>query len=639
MSSNNPATPKPEGHAPGIHTERHILDGDGPLAGAVAASLDCLLIRAGRSKKGLVFPKEVLFAAQALFDSAPCFIDHAAAADLGRPGGRSVRDVLGLFSAITWDPVYGGIRGRLLLRRDHAWVLDLIDLFRSQPERFGLSADITLTRKGATVTDINEVHSVDIVMNPAAGGRFLATSSPPTSTQEAIMSAPSTDQPITPLEPTSIEPPTPAVEPTSPFISMARELLAARIASAGVPEPMARIARATFADTGDLDEALSVLDGLKAAWAQSLAPQTVRHAGAVSNMRTGQDRIELAFERLMGLDLGPEHQGVPRLTGIRELYDTLTGDWERHGVYRGDRVAFANATTTTMAEIVRNVLNKVMLRAFEMRPQWWRPIAYEDDFPNMQTVRWLTVGGISDLDTVAEGASYTEKTWDDYAETASFVKKGNYIGLTLEMIDKDDVGAVRALPRRIGHAANRTLSAAVSALFTANAGVGPTLADGTALFDAAGHGNLGATALAAASWDAAIQAMFKQAEFHSAKRLGIRPKFVLVPIELEATALTIMTSDQLPGTPNNDANVRRYSAQIITVPEWTDNNDWAAVADPAELEGVCIGYRFGRAPELYIAADELMGSMFTNDEMRIKVRFVYAVGIGDYRALYKANVT
>jgi hypothetical protein len=30
--------------------------------------------------------------------------------------------------------------------------------------------------------------------------------------------------------------------------------------------------------------------------------------------------------------------------------------------------------------------------------------------------------------------------------------------------------------------------------------------------------------------------------------------------------------------------------------------------------------------------------MFTNDELRIKVRFVYAVGVGDYRALYKENV-
>ena len=52
-----------------------------------------------------------------------------------------------------------------------------------------------------------------------------------------------------------------------------------------------------------------------------------------------------------------------------------------------------------------------------------------------------------------------------------------------------------------------------------------------------------------------------------------------------------------------------------------------------------IGYRFGRVPELFIADDDLMGSMFTNDEMRIKVRFVYAVGVGNYRALHKNNVT
>jgi hypothetical protein len=33
-----------------------------------------------------------------------------------------------------------------------------------------------------------------------------------------------------------------------------------------------------------------------------------------------------------------------------------------------------------------------------------------------------------------------------------------------------------------------------------------------------------------------------------------------------------------------------------------------------------------------------MGSMFTNDAMRIKVRFIYTIGIGEYRGLYKANV-
>ncbi len=223
-------------------------------------------------------------------------------------------------------------------------------------------------------------------------------------------------------------------------------------------------------------------------------------------------------------------------------------------------------------------------------------------------------------------------------DETSFVKKGNYVGVTLEMIDRDDVGAVRALPRRLGYAANRTLSAAVAALFTANGGVGPNLADTNPLFDAATHGNLLQAALDATAWDTVVQAMYKQAEFHSAKRLGVRPAFCLVPIELEKTALTIFTSDLEPGTPDNGANVRRYSGQVITVPEWSDPTDWAAAADPAELEGVCIGYRFGRAPELYIAGEEQMGSMFTNDEMRLKVRFVYAVGIGDYRALHKNNV-
>jgi hypothetical protein len=84
--------------------------------------------------------------------------------------------------------------------------------------------------------------------------------------------------------------------------------------------------------------------------------------------------------------------------------------------------------------------------------------------------------------------------------------------------------------------------------------------------------------------------------------------------------------------------VRRGSAGLITVPDWTDATNWAAVADPALYPGICIGYRYGRAPELFLAADPLTGSMFTNDTLRVKVRFIYTVGVGEYRALYKANV-
>ena len=178
----------------------------------------------------------------------------------------------------------------------------------------------------------------------------------------------------------------------------------------------------------------------------------------------------------------------------------------------------------------------------------------------------------------------------------------------------------------------------MSALFTDNSGEGVTLADTENLCSAA-HSNKGTTALSATTWDAAIQAMYQQAEYHSSATLGIRPRYCLVPIELEKTALGIFTSEYEYGGGNFDTNVRRArGGNVITVPEWTDANNWYATADQSDLEGVCIGYRYGRAPELFVADDQVMGSMFTNDEMRIKVRFVYTVGIGDYRAIYGAVV-
>ena len=113
----------------------------------------------------------------------------------------------------------------------------------------------------------------------------------------------------------------------------------------------------------------------------------------------------------------------------------------------------------------------------------------------------------------------------------------------------------------------------------------------------------------------------------------------MVPIELEKTALQIMLSELEPGVSTNEANVRAMAGEnVLVVPEWTDANDWAAACAPVEIEGACIGYRFGREPELFIAEEPTIGSMFTNDEMRIKCRFIVAVGIGDYRALHKNNV-
>jgi hypothetical protein len=604
-------------------------------SGAVEADLGVVIIRAGEAN-GRRFPAPMLAARAAAFEGAPCFVDHASALDATRPGGRSVRDLAGHIHGARWDAVRGAVVGRLALLSQGQWVAALA---REAGERayLGLSADMWVRQQEQEVTAIDEVCSVDIVISPAAGGRFLATLAQ--RGKEPMMSMEQTE--TTRVQTAQAhEPPLPPPSALDEATALRAQLLESKLAAAHLPAALAGAVRAQLegraASAAEMDAAIH---SQRAALAEAVAQTSIVGLGQVSGIITPLEKITLAFERLMGLPETAAHRDVAPLSGIRELYDLLSGDWERHGVFQRGRVQLANATTSTLSNVVANVLNKVLLRSYEARAAWWKPLAAEYDFSTMNTARFVYLGGFPDLDTVAEGGSYTEKSWSDNAETAAFVKKGNYLGLTLEMLDRDDVNAVRALPRRLAVAAQRTLASAVAALFTASAGVGPILADGKALFHT-DHGNLGSTAFSANEWDTVIQAMWKQSELSSAKRLGVRPRWCLVPIELEKDALTVFNSDFLQGaaTYSSAPNVRRGSGTVIAVPEWTDANNWAAVADPNDLEGVCIGYRYGRAPELYVADDPLSGSMFTNDELRIKVRFVYAVGVGDYRALYKENV-
>ena len=77
---------------------------------------------------------------------------------------------------------------------------------------------------------------------------------------------------------------------------------------------------------------------------------------------------------------------------------------------------------------------------------------------------------------------------------------------------------------------------------------------------------------------------------------------------------------------------------MVTVPEWTDATDYAAVVDPNIAPAIIIGERFGIKPEIYTAGRETDPAVFMNDEHRIKVRMFSAVLVQDFRPLHKENV-
>ena len=175
----------------------------------------------------------------------------------------------------------------------------------------------------------------------------------------------------------------------------------------------------------------------------------------------------------------------------------MTGDTEFSGGYHRERAQFA--TTADLPGLLKNAMNKLILNQWEELGRsgyrWWEPVVQVEHFNSLQEITGVLVGEVTVLPSVGEGAAYTELAVNDSGETGTWGKYGGYVGLTLEMFERDETHKLRQYPRKLASAALRRISALVGAVFTANSGVGPAMADTYNVFEAAHHDNLGTTAL------------------------------------------------------------------------------------------------------------------------------------------------
>ena len=391
------------------------------------------------------------------------------------------------------------------------------------------------------------------------------------------------------------------------------------------------------------------LGGVGAGWGQARRTQEgVTHR---IGLRDGLDEARELVGFFFGAADAPEPP--PNLRSFADLYVALTGDVHFRGVFDGTRAQFSGATTSTLPNLAVDAMNRVIVQQFQALEhyRWYERVATaEPNDGTLQAMKWITLGGIGNLPTVSEGAAYTELSVADVKESAAFVKRGGYVGITREMIKNSNVLQLQAIPRALAAAAVRTRSAAVAALFTANGGVGPTLAqDSKALFHL-DHANLATTALGtdAAAWRAARAECFQQAEVGSGKALGVFPRYLLEPAELYDTALSVLGyGEGMPTAYAPEAVWRGFADPRpipLVVPDWTDATDWAYVVDPALFPVIQMSYsqspggRRHPIPELFAVVSETSGLMFSNDVLPIKVRDEFAVGVNGPRGIGKRNV-
>lgn len=370
------------------------------------------------------------------------------------------------------------------------------------------------------------------------------------------------------------------------------------------------------------------------------------------DMTTEEDRVRNAVEWMFGVE-GSTMPDSMEMRNLAWLWVAATGDDNFNGVFSRDRQKFTMLTALTLPNLALDAMNKIIYaRIARLDHYRWfeRFVKVEPNNGTLMDLKYISYGGIGNLPTVADTAAYTELGMTDGKETSSFVKKGGYVPLSRTIIKNSDLMKLQAIPTALATAAIRTRAKAVAEIFTANSGVGPTMSDTKALFHT-DHGNLQTTAFGTddAAWIAVQKEVYKQTEMGTTARMGMMPRFCLVPIDLYAPALKvfgygtgelttreILTQDRGPYDPR---------PEVIPVPEWTDTNDWAYLVDPALWPVLHMSYSQSPGggshptPELFIANDPTSGLLFSNDVLPIKVRDEWTLGVSSYVGIGKRNVS
>ena len=463
-----------------------------------------------------------------------------------------------------------------------------------QDNAFGLSivASSIMRRGSREVREIVSVESVDFVVRPSAGGRILRL--------------------IESVEDSSVTRPTNTN--TDDHDSRLTEAVN-QVKRSRLPKPAQKRVRRKLKKATDLSEAaVSRLIESERSYISKLnigsSSGTVTGLGDTYRGRTyviegREERIPNMLDAL----LDPEDRSV---VSLKEAYIELTGDKRVTGDVRNlDRIRLSEAISVgtgagagVFAQLFGDSLTRRMQKLYRADDiySWFRKVATEVPVADFREQKRGYFGGYGDLPTVAQAADYTDLTSPkDVEEVYSATKRGGLEMVSLESIKNDDVGVVMAIPRKMAMAAKRTLSAHVAGLLTAHSGAGQEMnADSQNLFHSI-QKNSGTAALSAASVAAGRLAMVKQTEQDSSKRIGIEPKTLLVPHELQQTEYDLFRM----GVNNDRDFVQQLMYDVTAVPDWTDGNNWVLVADPMMVETIEIGYLDGMVePELFVQSME-----------------------------------
>lgn len=315
------------------------------------------------------------------------------------------------------------------------------------------------------------------------------------------------------------------------------------------------------------------------------------------------------------LDLGAE------LCGIR-------GRQTRAATYEAI-VRAAQHGTTDFPNLLAAAANKFLLQRYQYQEATYRRFARKRNFNDFKVHNFLRLGDFPLLEGLTETGEFRYGTLSESKETVSAGTYGKIISITRQMFVNDDLGAFADLTGMAGQRVMDFENRLAWSIILANAGAGPTMADGQPLFHAAKHGNTVATGagININSVDVARQALRNQ------KSLDGVPLNV-VPVTLVCGPAKQLEAEQLLSTnllATQLSNINVFATKLdLVVDAYITDASWYVFADVGAVPVYTWGYVDGFEGPRF-ALDQ----PFKQDGLALKVVEDFGFGAIDYRGAFR----